>query len=89
VRFPDLPPIRLVSGIEDPRVAKKNDRGPMSVVADGRVIQLEGVPPEGNRIRLAASSNGGGGLDAFGGLLILESQDGSWRVVGEENAWIA
>jgi hypothetical protein len=61
----------------------------MSVVADGRVVQLEGVPSKGNRIRLAASSNGGGGLDAFGGLLILESQDGSWRVVGTENAWIA
>jgi hypothetical protein len=89
VQFPNLPPIRLVSGIEDPRVAKKEDRGAMSVVADGRVIQLEGVPPKGDRIRLAASSNGGGGLDAFGGLLILERRGGSWRVVGTENAWIA
>jgi hypothetical protein len=49
--------------LRGPRVAKQ-DRGPIPVVADGRVIQLEGVPPQGDRLELAASSDGGGGLDA-------------------------
>jgi hypothetical protein len=91
VRFPDLPPtIRLVSGVEDPRVAKKQgQRGPMAVVADGRVVQLEGVPPKGDRLELAASSNGGGGLDASGGLFILERRGGIWQVVDLRASWIA
>jgi hypothetical protein len=90
-RFPDLPPtIRLVSGVEDPRVAKKQgQRGPMAVVADGRVIQLEGVPRKGNRLALAASSNGGGGLDAHGGLFILERRGGIWQMVDVRAQWIA
>jgi hypothetical protein len=88
VRFPQLPPIRLVSGFEDPRVAKQ-DRGPIPVVADGRVIQLEGAPPEGDRLELAASSNGGGGLDAYGGVYVLEQRDGTWQVVNVQQAWIA
>ena len=91
VRFPDLPPtIRLVSGVEDPRVAKKQgQRGSMAVVADGRVVELEGVPPKGDRLALAASSNGGGGLDAHGGLFILERRGGIWQVVDLRARWIA
>jgi hypothetical protein len=91
VRFPDLPPtIRLVSGVEDPRVAKKQgQRGPMAVVADGRVVELEGVPPKGDRLALAASSNGGGGLNAHGGLFILERHGGIWQVVDIRASWIA
>jgi hypothetical protein len=88
VRFPGLPPIWLVSGFEDPRVAKQG-RGPIPVVADGRVVQLAGVPLGGDRLELAASSNGGGGLDAFGGVYILERRDGTWQVVGMAQAWIA
>jgi len=88
VRFPNLPPIRLVSGYDDPRVAKAG-RDPFPVVADGRVVQLEGVPPQGDRLELAASSNGGGGLDAFGGVYILGRRDGAWRVVDMERGWIA
>jgi hypothetical protein len=88
VRFPDLPPVRLVSGFDDPRVAKAGG-GPVPVVADGRVVQLEGVPPEGDRLELAASSNGGGGLDAFGGVYVLARRDGTWRVVDLERGWIA
>jgi hypothetical protein len=88
VRFPDLPPIRLVSGFDDPRVVKAG-RGPVPLVADGRVVQLEGVPLEGDRLELAASSNGGGGDDAFGGLYILARRDGTWQVVGMARGWIA
>jgi hypothetical protein len=88
VRFPDLPPIRLVRGFDDPRVAKSGG-GPVPVVADGRVVQLEGVAPEGDQLELAASSNGGGGLDAFGGVYVLARRDGTWRVVGLERGWIA
>jgi hypothetical protein len=89
-RFPNLPPrIRLVSGVEDPRVAKKQGQGPMAVVADGRVVELEGVPLKGNRLALAASSNGGGGLNAHGGLYILERRGGTWQVVDIRAQWIA
>jgi hypothetical protein len=89
-RFPNLPPtIRLVSGVEDPRVAKKQGQGPMAVVGDGRVVQLEGVPLKGDRLELAASSNGGGGLDAHGGLYILERRGGTWQVVDIRAQWIA
>jgi hypothetical protein len=59
------------------------------VVADGRVIQLEGAPLEGDRLELAASSNGGGGLDAYRGVYILEQRDGTWQVVNVQQAWIA
>ena len=59
------------------------------MVADGRVIQLEGAPPEGDRLELAASSNGGGGLDAYGGVYVLEQRDGTWQVVNMQQAWIA
>jgi hypothetical protein len=38
---------------------------------------------------VAASSDGGGGLDAFGGVHILERRGGTWKVVGMEQAWIA
>jgi hypothetical protein len=70
-------------------VAKKQGQGPMAVVADGRVVQLEGVPLKGDRLALAASSNGGGGLDASGGLYILERRDGTWQVVDIRARWIA
>jgi hypothetical protein len=89
VQFPGLPPIRLVSGFEDPRVAKKPGGVGIPRVADTRLIQLEGIPQQGDRLRLAASSNGGGSLDAFGGLFILERRGGSWQVVDTENQWIS
>jgi hypothetical protein len=83
VRLPDLPPIRLVSGVDDPRVAKKQ-----GMVADGAVVQLEGVPPTGDRLALAVSSYWAP-LGASGRLYILELRAGTWQVVDIRAQWIA
>jgi hypothetical protein len=88
VWFPDLPPIRLVRGFDDPKVAKSGS-GPYPTVANGRVVELEGVPSKGNRLELAASSNGGGGNNAFGGIYILERRQGTWQVVARDLPWVA
>jgi hypothetical protein len=87
-RFPNLLPIRLVSGFDDPKVAKVRRGGPLPVVTDGRVVTLAGVPAQGDRVAVAASSSGGGGLDAFGGVYIVARRDRVWRVV-EAQTWIA
>jgi hypothetical protein len=87
-RFPNLLPIRLVSGFDDPQVAKASRGGPLPVVTNGRVVTLAGVPPQGDRVAVAASSSGGGGTDAFGGVYILARQGRVWRVV-QAQTWIA
>jgi len=88
VRFSGLPPIRLVTGVDDPRVPKAG-QGPIPIVADGRVVQLESVPLEGDVLEVAASSSGGGGFDAFGGIYVVSNSGGSWRVVSTRQSWIA
>jgi hypothetical protein len=88
VRFPNLLPIRLVSGFDDPQVAKASRGGPLPVVTNGRVVTLAGVPAQGDRVAVAASSSGGGGTDAFGGVYIVVRQVRVWRVI-QAQTWIA
>jgi hypothetical protein len=63
-------------------VAKQPGGVGMPRVADDRVVQLEGVPEQGDRLRLAASSNGGGGLEAFVASTSsnAEAAAGSWSI---------
>ena len=89
VRFAGLPPLRMVRGLDDPAVRRTAGAGPVPRIADGRLVTLSGVPPTGDRIELAAGSNGGGGLDFFGGVYVLERRGDTWRVTGQERAWIA
>jgi hypothetical protein len=94
-RFDGLPPIRLVEGWGDPairteRVAREGwpSGRPLPVrIADGRLFSLGGVPADGARLALAASSLGGFN-DATGGLFVLRHDGRTWRVTGEERYWV-
>jgi hypothetical protein len=89
VRFAGLPAIRLVSGPEDPEIRRAPGRRPIPHVVDGRVVTLAPVPASGDRFRLAASSDGGGGLGVAGGVYVLERRGGAWLVTDQERAWIS
>jgi hypothetical protein len=95
-RFDGLPPIRLVEDWDDPSIPTKPVPGkgfppgkePRRYTG-GRLFFLGGVPATGERLALAASSSGGGGLDYSGGLFVLRRDGGSWRVSGQERSWVA
>jgi hypothetical protein len=95
VRFDGLPPIRLVDGWGDPAIRTERMAGkgwpadqprPLRIV-DGRLFSLGGVPTEGIRLALSASSLGGFN-DATGGLFVLRRDGGSWRVTDHVHDWV-
>lgn len=57
--------------------------------SDGRLITLAAVPASGDRVEVAGSSNGGGGLDMFGGVYVVQRRTEGWKVTGIARAWIA
>jgi hypothetical protein len=94
-RFDGLPPIRLVDGWGDPAIPTEPVAGkgwpagqpkPLRIVG-GRLFSLGGVPDEGARLALAASSLAGDN-DATGGLFVLRRDGGTWRVTSQERYWI-
>jgi hypothetical protein len=94
VRFDGLPPINLVEGYDDPAIRTE----PVPVegwppgaqprrIVDGRLFSVGGVPADGQRLALAASSLGGDN-DATGALFVLRQDGAAWRVTGQERFWV-
>ena len=94
-RFDGLPPIRLVKGWGDPAIrtepvswkGRPSGQPPPRRIVDGRLFSLGGVPADGARLALAASSLGGFN-DATGGLFVLRRDGPAWRVTGHLRDWI-
>ena len=88
-RFTGLPAIRLVSGVDDSAIRRAPGLGPIPRFPGGRVVTVAPVPPDGDRLLIAASSDGGGGLGVAGGVYVVERHGGAWRVTGQERSWIS
>jgi hypothetical protein len=94
-RFDGLPPITLVWGYDDPAVRTEPVAAPgwpagqprPRRIVGGRLFSLGGVPAEGGRLALAASSLGGDN-DATGGLFVLRREAGAWRVTAQDRHWV-